>query len=105
MANHRLIHHPIAQGLLAIFILTTSCTDEVQQPRLEKPYQLSYGDSKHLDFFDQNERRAETRSTVSTFTVEQWNPILPAYTLCRQYSVSLLFRQRSGYPFYSCHLE
>lgn len=35
MANHRLIHHPIAQGLLAIFILTTSCTDEVQQPRLE----------------------------------------------------------------------
>ena len=33
MTNHRLIHHLIAQGLFAIFVLTTSCTDEIEQPR------------------------------------------------------------------------
>ena len=63
MANHRLIHHPIAQGLLAIFILTTSCTDEVQQPRLENRISFHTEIQNTWISFDQNERRAETRST------------------------------------------
>lgn len=74
MANHRLIHHPIAQGLLAIFILTTSCTDEVQQPRLESRISFHTEIQNTWISFDQNERRAETRSTVSTLQSNSGTP-------------------------------
>lgn len=74
MANHRLIHHPIAQGLLAIFILTTSCTDEVQQPRLENRISFHTEIQNTWISFDQNERRAETRSTVSTLQSNSGTP-------------------------------
>lgn len=66
MTNHRLIHHLIAQGLFAIFVLTTSCTDEIEQPRAGNRISFTTEIQNTWISFDQNEGRAETRSTVST---------------------------------------
>lgn len=65
MTNHRLIHHLIAQGLFAIFVLTTSCTDEIEQPRAGNRISFTTEIQNTWISFDQNEGRAETRSTVS----------------------------------------